>query len=296
MQAGLDNETFDGTFPFKPNFTLINGFRMHYVDEGQGEPIIFCHGEPTWGYLYRKFIPPLSRTNRVIVPDAMGFGKSDTPQDKEYMLETHIENLRDLVRHLDLRDITLGGQDWGGPVMFGLATREPDRVKRIIIMNTALGVAPEGARLWYTPMLERGVFYDFMGNLSQNIRILMGNTIQRDEAKTETLFRAYAAPFPDTDACKGAIAWPLDIPAGDHHRSAPTMHGIIEKLPLLKDKPKVIIWGLKDPVFSQTVVDWWLRVYPNTPVHRLDNASHFLQEDEPEAIVKLIQEFLEHNP
>ena len=87
------NETFNGTWPFKPHFTDAPGFRMHYVDEGQGEPILCIHGEPMWGYLYRKFIGPLSRTNRVVVPDHMGFGKSQTPQDRTYTLKTHVENL-----------------------------------------------------------------------------------------------------------------------------------------------------------------------------------------------------------
>ena len=105
-------ETFDGTFPFKPNFSEVNGFRMHYVDEGEGDPIICLHGEPTWGYLYRKFIPPLSKTNRVIVPDHMGFGKSETPQDKVYHLRTHVENLTALIDELNLHDITFVVQDW----------------------------------------------------------------------------------------------------------------------------------------------------------------------------------------
>ena len=108
------DETFNGTFPFEPHFSKANGFKMHYVDEGQGEPIICLHGEPTWGYIYRKFIPPLSKTHRVIVPDHMGFGKSETPQDKEYTLRTHVENLTELIEELNLHNITFIAQDWGG--------------------------------------------------------------------------------------------------------------------------------------------------------------------------------------
>jgi haloalkane dehalogenase len=110
------NETFDGTFPFKPHFCEAAGFRQHYVDEGDGEPIICLHGEPTWGYLYRNFIPPLSQTHRVIVPDHMGFGKSETPHDRAYVLKTHVENLAALIEELDLKNITFVGQDWGGPI------------------------------------------------------------------------------------------------------------------------------------------------------------------------------------
>jgi len=110
------HETFGGTWPYEPRFFDGNGFAMHYVDEGEGEPVVCLHGEPTWGYLYRNFIPPLSQTHRVVVPDHMGFGKSATPQDRAYRLKTHVENLAGLIEALDLRNITFVIQDWGGPI------------------------------------------------------------------------------------------------------------------------------------------------------------------------------------
>ena len=106
-------EAFEGTFPFKPRFTEAPGFGMHYVDEGEGEPVLLIHGEPTWSYLYRHFIPPLAQHHRVIAPDHMGFGKSETPADREYTLEQHCRNLGALIEELDLRDLTLVVQDWG---------------------------------------------------------------------------------------------------------------------------------------------------------------------------------------
>src|SRR4030081_967325 len=110
------DETFDGTFPFAPHFSTASGFRMHYVDEGNGQPIILVHGEPTWSYLYRNFIPQLSRTFRVIAPAHMGFGKSETRADADYSLERHARTLSSLIEELDLRDVTLVMQDWGGPI------------------------------------------------------------------------------------------------------------------------------------------------------------------------------------
>ena len=132
------NETFDGTFPFRPHFTDAPGFRMHYVDEGEGDPIVCLHGEPTWGYLYRKFIPPLSRHHRVIVRDHMGFGKSETPPNREYTLATHVANLEALLLELDARDVTFVLQDWGGPIGGGFALRHPDRVRRLCLLNTVV--------------------------------------------------------------------------------------------------------------------------------------------------------------
>jgi len=132
------DETFDGTFPFTPHFSEAPGFRMHYVDEGAGEPIVLLHGEPTWGYLYRHFIPPLAEDHRVVVPDHMGFGKSETPQDREYTAKTHVENLAALIEELDLRDITLVIQDWGGPIGGCYTALHPERVKRLCLLNTVV--------------------------------------------------------------------------------------------------------------------------------------------------------------
>ena len=127
-------ETFDGTWPFTPRFYHGNGFAQHYVDEGQGEPILLLHGEPMWGYLYRNFIPALSKTHRVIVPDHMGFGKSATPQDKEYCLRTHTTNLIGLLDSLELEaPLTLFIQDWGTLIGLQFALRYPDKIARIMI-------------------------------------------------------------------------------------------------------------------------------------------------------------------
>ena len=136
--AALDriaaDETFDGTWPFEPHFYSANGFEQHYVDEGEGDPIVLLHGEPTWGYLYRNFIPALSKTHRVIVPDHMGFGKSATPQDKEYCLRTHTLNLIGLLHSLQLdRPITLFVQDWGALIGLHYALRFPAKVARIMV-------------------------------------------------------------------------------------------------------------------------------------------------------------------
>src|SRR5580698_10428084 len=131
------NDTFDGTFPYAPRFTDAPGFRMHYVDEGpaDGEVVLCLHGEPTWGYLYRDLIATLKGSYRVIAPDHMGFGKSETPQERTYWLQDHIDNPERFVLALDLRAITLVLHDFGGAVGMGLAARHPDRIQRIISTN-----------------------------------------------------------------------------------------------------------------------------------------------------------------
>jgi haloalkane dehalogenase len=292
LREGILNETFGGTFPFKPHFKMINGFRMHYVDEGKGEPVVCLHGEPTWGYLYRRFVPPLSKTHRVIVPDHMGFGKSDVPNDKPYTLAQHIDNLTQLLLTLDLADITLVGQDWGGPIMFGFGVNYPDRVKGLVIMNTGIGVYPEGTKTWVSDMIEKGTYEKTLGNLKVTMPGLLKGGVAKGTKITDAMIRAYTAPFPDKASCRGAMAFPRDIPVGRNHPSAPVMHSILERRNLLRDKGKVIIWGLQDPVFPRFVLHWWLSAYPGTRVYELREASHFLQEDAPDRIVKVIQGFL----
>ena len=135
------NEDFGGTWPFAPHFCDAAGFRQHYIDEGSGRPIVLLHGQPTWGYIWRRFVAPLAKTHRVIVPDHMGFGKSETPADRTYTLRTHVENLTALIDSLDLRDITLVMQDWGGPIGIGYAVRHPERVHSFVLMNTVFGLS-----------------------------------------------------------------------------------------------------------------------------------------------------------
>jgi pimeloyl-ACP methyl ester carboxylesterase len=133
----IKDETFGGTFPFAPRLFDAGGYRMHYVDEGKGEPVLMLHGDLTWGYLWRKFIPELSRSKRVIVPDHMGMGKSDAPATPyPYTLRHHIQNIEALVLSLGLSDITLVVHDWGGPLGLGFAARHPELIKRLVITNT----------------------------------------------------------------------------------------------------------------------------------------------------------------
>ncbi|MHA1311369.1 MAG: alpha/beta fold hydrolase [Candidatus Helarchaeota archaeon] len=290
----LINETFNGTFPFKPHFKKINGFDMHYIDEGNGEPIVLLHGEPTWGYLYRKFIPPLSKKNRIIVPDHMGFGKSDVPHDKPYRLAQHIDNLSKLLTKLNLKNITLVVQNWGGPIGFGFAVSHHDLIKRIVIMNTSVGVAKEHRRLWFESMIENGTYNQLMSNMKIFIPQMMFSIFVKKFSKDEKkiIKKAYIAPFPSPEYCIGAKAFPLDIPKGKNHPSSEIMQKIRDELILLKNKPKILIWGMKDKIFPPKIIEIWQKIYPDIKIYKINEAGHYLQEDAPEQIVQIIKEFI----
>lgn len=300
IEAG---ETFDGTFPFAPHFSDAPGFRMHYVDEGSGDPIVCLHGEPTWGYLYRNFIPPLSRTHRVIVPDHMGFGKSETPQKREYTLKTHVENLSALFDELQLDDITLVGQDWGGVMAGQYTVRHPDRVKRICLMNTLVGYGVAGRDdlppvtssrwfEWIAAGMESGRTEAVLTNLGSTVLSVMKIIgFENSAAVDDTWIRAYSAPFPTREECKGGLEFPMDV-----HLERITSY-VVEGfggVDALKSKPAMLAEGMTDHAIppERAIADF-RALWPAGPVVELPDAGHFCQEDVPTTLVALIQQFIQ---
>lgn len=296
------DETFDGTWPFAPRFCTAAGFRMHYVDEGSGRPVILLHGQPTWGYLYRAFIPPLARTHRVIVPDHMGFGKSATPADRAYTLRSHVENLAALIDALDLRDITLVIQDWGGPIGIGYAVRNPGRIHSLVLMNTVFGYGTAGRRDLPNPMetpwfrwirdgLPTGRTEAVLSHLGSTILSVMQIVgLERLDRVDPTFIRAYAAHFATPADCKGAIAFPLDLAEGhirDYVRAGAAGAAALSKI------PAIMIEGMRDRAIPPALAIADFRgIWPTRPVIELPEAGHYLQEDAPETVVPLVQSFL----
>ena len=249
------DETFDGTWPFAARYCTAAGFRQHYIDEGAGRPVILLHGQPTWGYIYRRFVPPLAATHRVIVPDHMGFGKSETPADRVYTLRTHVDNLTALIEQLDLRDITLVMQDWGGPIGIGYAVRHPERIHSLVLMNTVFGYGAAGRRdlpnpletpwfRWIREGMESGRTEAVLSQLGSTIlSVLQIVGLERLDRVDPTFIRAYAAPFPTQADCRGAIDFPLDLALG---RIRDFVREGVVGVPSLRDKPAIMIEGMLD--------------------------------------------------
>ena len=292
-------ETFDGTWPFAPHFFDGNGFRMHYVDEGDpsGDVFLCLHGEPTWGYLYRRFIPRLAKHGRVVVPDHMGFGKSETPQDREYSIRAHVENLERLVDHLGLSRITLVAQDWGGPIGSALALRHPDLMARFCFMNTGVpGRAPEGVptvrdhhwfRWVHTPEAEA-----VLSNLGATVLSVMKRIgFERTAHVDETWVRAYASPFPTPADCIGAVAFPGAI--GSDETVAMVLEHI-GNLGAITALPAMYVHGEEDRAIpTEYAVGTFRSAWPNGPVVTLPGVGHFIQEDAPEVAIALIEQFIQ---
>jgi pimeloyl-ACP methyl ester carboxylesterase len=297
------DETFNGTFPFKPHFTDAPGFRMHYVDEGDGEPIVCLHGEPTWGYIYRKFIPALGASHRVIVPDHMGFGKSETPANREYTLRTHVDNLEALLVALDLSDITLVMQDWGGPIGGGFACRHPDRVKRLCLVNT---IVPLGLPLeqtlfpknmesewfrWIRKSHADGSLEDVLGHLDVTILSVMKLLgFENSATVDETWIEAYRAHFRRKDDCIGAINFPLDFATG----RAQFQTGSPNQVEAVRGKPAMLAEGMRDKaVLPETALAHFRAAFPGGAIIELEHAGHYCQEDAPETLIALIRQFVQ---
>jgi haloalkane dehalogenase len=299
----LANETFDDTWPYAPRFFEGAGFRMHYIDEGSpdGEPIVCLHGEPTWGYLYRKFIPRLSRHCRVIVPDHMGFGKSETPQDRSYEIREHCENLEKLMLHLDLRDVTLVIQDWGGAIGGSFAYRHPNRVKRICSMNTVIpgGQAPQGTitvldHHWFK-WVNSDAYEPTLSNLGSTILSVMKRIgFERTARVDETWIRAYAVPFPTVEECKGAIKFPRCIASPETFEYFAKEVINPERAEAIRSIPAMYVHGEEDRAIpTEFAVVCFKDMWPNGPVVTLPGVGHFLQEDAPETVTALIEQFIQ---
>lgn len=187
-------------------------------------------------------------------------------------------------------------QDWGGPIGFGFATEHPTRIKRLVIMNTSVGIAKENRRLWFESMVENGTYDQLMGNMKLFIPQIMFGFFTRKFSRKEkkVLKKAYVAPFPNEKYCIGAKQFPLDIPKGKNHPSSEIMQKIRDKLVILKDKQKILIWGLKDKIFPPKIINVWLKIYPNIDIHRIDKAGHFLQEDAPDKVIAIINDFIKN--
>lgn len=308
------DETFDGTWPFAPRFHQLPArdgaaaFRMHYVDEGArgGETIVCLHGEPTWGYLYRRLIPGLAERHRVVVPDHMGFGKSETPQDRAYTLQTHVENLGSLFEALDLRDVTFVAQDWGGPIATQYSVRHPERVKRMFLANTLTGYGLAGRT--DIPQLSDSPWFQWIGGGLENGRteaVLrnLGSTVlsvmkiigfENSAAVDDTWIRAYSAPFPTPESCVGGHEFPLDAYLGRiRDYTVEGMKGLDE----LKRKPAMLAEGMRDKAIppAAAIADFE-GVWPGRPVVRLPGAGHFCQEDVPDTLVALVEQFVQSTP
>lgn len=298
------NETFDGSYPFRPHFSSAPGFNMHYIDEGKGAVVLCLHGEPTWGYLFRHIITQLSGSHHVIVPDHMGFGKSETPADRTYWLQDHINNLEKFVLDQDLTGITLIMHDFGGPVGMGLAARHPDRIASVISLNgpTPFGqpelaqawTANVNASPWFQWILQaekHGKLEKILSEIHYHIlSTLKLNGFERNELITDTWIEAYRAAFTSPEESLGVVGWAKGVAIGAHRFEEPSDEAKMK----ISNLPALAIWGAADQTLQgEYLIPLFRKTFPSGHVYELQNAGHYSPEDAPETIGLLIRQFLD---
>jgi haloalkane dehalogenase len=273
-------------FPFDSRYRTVGDLRLAHLDEGEGAPVMFLHGEPTWSFLWRKVIPPVRDAGfRCIAPDLAGFGRSDKPTDINfYSYDRHVEQTATLLEDLDLRGATMVVHDWGGPIGLRLAVEHPDRIERLVIMDTGLF---SGRQKMTDAWLA---FHDFVARTED----LPVGFLVRGACKTDPgdeVIHAYEAPYPDAASKAGARAFPLILPQSPDAPGAAAGQRVIEAL--REDRrPSLVLWADSDPVLPFSVGERFAESIGRDAPRKIEHASHFLQEDQGPLIGGLIADWL----
>jgi haloalkane dehalogenase len=269
-------------YPFAPHWIEDGGLRMHYVDEGEGDPVLLLHGEPTWSFLWRKTIPPLAGRARVVAPDLIGFGRSDKPTDVGwYSYDKHVTSIERLVDELGLDTITLVVHDWGGPIGLRFAAEHAELVDRIVILDTGIAGGKPPSEEW---LRFRAVVRQVAGELD------VGRLVEAGTAHglADDVRAAYDAPFPTAASKAGPRAFPELVPTEPGHPSTVPMNRVRDALGTWQ-KPVLVVWGAQDSVLLPVIADHFVRLIPGAQRRVLvEGASHFLQEDRPDEVTAAI--------
>ena len=299
--ARHDDWTFGGLWPYQPRWFDTPAGRLHYVDEGprDGRPVVLVHGNPAWGFLYRAFIGPLTAAgHRVIVPDHLGFGRSDKPTDPDvYRVPEHARRFDALLESLDLTGAVVVPNDWGGPIGLAWAVARPERVAGLFVLNSFAHRPPDKMRLPLPVRLFRtpGVGEVMVKGLGLFHRAFLFRAgVVHRERLTADVRRAYLAPHPTWSSRTGVLVFPREIPTSPRGPVAEMTAQIEQGMERhFRDLPVRIVWAMRDVAFTPQMLDgMWLRTFPNAEVTRIDDAGHYLQEDAHERIVPELLRFL----
>jgi haloalkane dehalogenase len=273
-------------FDWAPSFREWDGLRLAHVDLGEGAPVVMLHGEPTWSYLWRKVAPPVVEAgHRVILPDLPGFGRSDKPIDAHwYTYDRHTAAIASLLEHLDLRDATFVLHDWGGPIGLRVAVEQPDRVSRLVLMDTGIFTGEQRmSEAWHR-------FADFVDRVDElPVSLLVRRGCATDPG--DETAAAYDAPFPSEASKAGARAFPAILPLSPSDHGAAAGHDVLRAMHA-DQRPTLMLWGAEDrPIPPETGRAFAASIGREAP-QMIEGAGHFLQEDAGERIGSIIADWL----
>ena len=289
---GLPNPAPDwldtAEYPFEAKYFSVPAGKMHYIDEGEGEAIVFVHGNPDWSFSYRKQIKGLLGTHRCIAVDHIGFGLSDKPADWSYLPKEHAANFEALMESLDLHDATIVVNDWGGPIGLSYAIAHPDRIKAIVLHNTWLWSVKSD---WY----YRG-FSGFAGgpigkflttNFNFFAKVILKAAYAVKPRLTPAIHQQYLAPLALRSSRKGNWVFPRQIIG-----SSDWLAELWSKVSAISNKPTLILWGEKDIAFRKPQLELWEKTLKSAEVHTFADAGHYPHEEKSEEVTAFIKEFL----
>ncbi|MDZ4694533.1 MAG: alpha/beta fold hydrolase [Deltaproteobacteria bacterium] len=288
-------------FPFEPHVLLRRGLRYHYLDEGQGDPVVMVHGNPTWSFYYRELVRTLSPRHRVIVPDHIGMGLSDKPgiERYNYRLADRIDDLEALLASLGLETgakLTLVMHDWGGMIGMGYAARHPERVGRLVLMNTAAFHLPSDMQLPWVLQAIRDTPLGSLAVRGLNAFSRVASHVGTKRSHLSKVLRdAYCAPYDSWQNRVATYRFVEDIPVKSRHPSYATVTQVEAGLSQFSGTPTLFAWGMKDFVFTPRVLEHWQQRWPQAEVHRFDDCGHYVLEDASAEVCALVDGFLQRH-
>ncbi|MCM2355821.1 MAG: alpha/beta fold hydrolase [Arenimonas sp.] len=284
-------------YPFTPKtFRHPNGLAQSYLDEGEGETVLMLHGNPSWSYYWRKLVLGLRDRYRCVVPDHIGMGLSDKPDDKayQYTLRSRIQDLDRLLEHAGVGDnLTLAVHDWGGMIGFGWALKHAARIKRLVILNTAAFPLPPAKPLPW--QLKLGRDYNLGALAIRGFNAFAGGASRQgvETPMPEDVRRAYVAPYDSWKNRISTLRFVQDIPLRPGDRAWDLVEDAGKRLPSFADRPAFLGWGLRDFVFDQHFLKGFTQALPRAEVHAFEDAGHYVLEDKADALVPAIRAFLD---
>lgn len=286
-------------FPFKNQHINRNGLKYSYVDEGQGDPVVMLHGNPTWSFYYRNLVTALKDRYRCIAPDHIGCGLSDKPGDDQYTytLKSRVDDLEALLDHLGITEnITLVLHDWGGMIGMAWATRHPEQVKQLVVMNTSAFHLPATKRM---PLGLNLCRIPVLGAL-----LVRGcNAFARGAAHvgckrnpmSQEIRDAYCAPYDSWANRIATLRFVEDIPLRGKDPAYPIVTEVEVKAKQFQDHPMLICWGMLDFVFDKHFLKLWTDQFPSAKVHRFADCGHYILEDAKDEVIGHIERFLDRD-
>ncbi|KPU82121.1 alpha/beta hydrolase [Psychromonas sp. PRT-SC03] len=293
------HKNIDTLFPFKRNYLDRNGQKYHYINEGQGEPVVMIHGNPSWSFYYRDLVKALRHDNQCIVSDHIGCGFSSKPSDDDYdyCLSNRIDDLEALLDSLNItQNITLVVHDWGGMIGMGYAERHPDRIKRLVILNTSAFHLPNTKKLPLALSICRntclGTFLVRGLNAFSSVASYIG--VKR-KAMSKEIREAYVMPFNSWKNRISTLRFIQDIPLKESDKSYALVSKISASVTQFKNTPTLICWGMQDFVFDANFLNLWKEKMPHAQINEFADCGHYILEDASAQVIPLITEFIKQN-